>query len=224
MPSLVMDTSSERGIVAFLEGDSILFQSQLPVGYQSAQFLTAELARGLGQLKIATSSIEHIVLGCGPGSYTGIRVAAAVSKTLSYACKIPLIGVCSLEGFIPSNEGSFAVLMDARLSGAYLLKGFRQDDKIEYTCSAHLCSWKDLPEQLLDVTQIISPCIQRLKSELQKLSPQSSHWQWQEIPPCAQRLGQQAQSPLKDQKYSTTGDVELNYLRKTQAEIERKHL
>ena len=48
----------------------------------------------------------------GPGSYTGIRIAATIGKMLSYALSIPLIGVSTLETFIPQNIGDFdAVLL-----------------------------------------------------------------------------------------------------------------
>lgn len=222
MLTLVLDTSSERGIVALLKENRILFRTELPVGYQSAQYLTAELTQGLDQLQVSPSSIAQIILGCGPGSYTGIRVAAAVGKTLSYACKIPLVGVCSLEGFVPPENGSFAVLMDARLSGVYLLKGSRQGERIEYFCSPHLCSWKDLPAQLKDVSYLISPYSARLQVELQKLCPDSTRWQWCELAPCVQRLNQQGQKLFANQKFSITGDIDLIYLRKTQAELERE--
>jgi tRNA A37 threonylcarbamoyladenosine modification protein TsaB len=57
-----------------------------------------------------------IAVGIGPGSYTGIRVGAALAKTLAYGWNIPLLGFCSLKAFEP-----LPVLIDARMGGFYAL-------------------------------------------------------------------------------------------------------
>jgi len=41
--------------------------------------------------------VQSIVVGVGPGSYTGLRIACAAASTLGYALKIPVSGICSLE-------------------------------------------------------------------------------------------------------------------------------
>jgi tRNA A37 threonylcarbamoyladenosine modification protein TsaB len=60
--------------------------------------------------------VDLVAVGIGPGSYTGIRVGAALGKALAYGWGVPLVGFCSLKAF-----GSPPVLVDARGAGIYAL-------------------------------------------------------------------------------------------------------
>lgn len=113
MTILIIDTSTERGIVALgtLDG-KIVAEKKLPSGYQNSDHIFPAL-RDLG---VVVEQLKGIICATGPGSYTGIRVGAVVAKTLSFAQGIPLVGVCTLEGF-PEPA-----LIDAKTGGAYVLK------------------------------------------------------------------------------------------------------
>jgi tRNA threonylcarbamoyl adenosine modification protein YeaZ len=52
----------------------------------------------LDRLNVKLKDIEALVVGQGPGSYTGIRVAVALAQGLSRGLQVPLVGVDSLAG------------------------------------------------------------------------------------------------------------------------------
>lgn len=113
MTILVIDTSTERGLVALGSPEGhIVAEKRLPPGYQNSDHLFPTLQ----ELGIAEKKLTLIVCSIGPGSFTGIRVGAIVAKTLSFARQIPLVGVCTLEGF------ESPALVDAKMGGAYVLE------------------------------------------------------------------------------------------------------
>jgi len=81
---------------------------------QNAQNLTA---RGMPKGALQP---DCIAVGTGPGSYTGIRVGAALAKALAFGWQIPIFGFCSLVAFAP-DASQWAVLADARTGGFYTL-------------------------------------------------------------------------------------------------------
>ena len=46
---------------------------------------------------IRARDLDGIAVAKGPGSYTGIRVAAAAAKCISFALEKPLVGICTLD-------------------------------------------------------------------------------------------------------------------------------
>lgn len=114
MTVLIIDTSTERGLVALGNNEGqVLAEKRLPPGYQNSDYLFPTLQA----LQLDLRALRLIVCAVGPGSFTGIRVGATVAKTLSFSLQIPLVGVNTLQGF-PSPA-----LIDAKSGGVYVLDG-----------------------------------------------------------------------------------------------------
>ncbi len=111
MRILILETSTEKGVILFSEKGSPLAFKAIPGGPELSKTLALQVKNLIGDEKP-----DLIAVGVGPGSYTGLRVAAALAKALSYGWKIPLFGFCSLEAFGPPP-----VLVDARMGGFYAL-------------------------------------------------------------------------------------------------------
>ena len=127
MKILILETSGEKSCIIFTEGPRPIAWKELSGGPQLSKQLAQEVATLLGPLRP-----ELIAVGTGPGSYTGIRVGAALAKTLAYGWQIPLIGFCSLKAFTPCLDGPFAILVDARMGGLYTLFGERKDTLLTF--------------------------------------------------------------------------------------------
>lgn len=69
-------------------------------------------------LEICRGKLAQIVVGLGPGSYSGIRVGIAVANGLGLALGVPVAGLASIA--ILSDEEEFFVTGDARRSSYYL--------------------------------------------------------------------------------------------------------
>src|SRR5438093_6385986 len=99
MKILAVEFSSTHRSVAVLDADSskpravgISHESQ---GRETHAF--AMIEKALEQAGLSRQSIECLVIGLGPGSYTGIRVAISVAQGWQLARGVKLLGISSVE-------------------------------------------------------------------------------------------------------------------------------
>lgn len=119
MKALILETSTEKSCLILANDGKPEKWRSLPGGPELSKTLAAEAKALLAD----SSPPDFIAAGQGPGSYTGTRVGAALAKGLSFGWNIPLYGFCSLSAFIPAEENPFAVIVDAKMGGFYLLLG-----------------------------------------------------------------------------------------------------
>lgn len=125
MNLLAIDTSTDMASVALLANGSMSYEEQ---GSQKthAQILLPMIESLMVKAGVSLSQLDGIVFGCGPGSFTGLRIACSVAKGLAYAHDLDLIPVSSLATIAwrarkevnDSNAPVLAVL-DARMNELY---------------------------------------------------------------------------------------------------------
>jgi tRNA threonylcarbamoyladenosine biosynthesis protein TsaB len=221
MTSLLIETSTDRGLLAILEKDRLLYQAPFPLGHSPSQKLIPELEQGLKLTGLSIPDLTYIAVGSGPGSYTGIRVGAITAKTLAFAARIPLVGVCTLKAFIPPTEGPFVAAIDAKIGGVYLIQGKRSSTGVMYHSTPALVPFDEAADILQSARVIVTPNAKGLRSKYAASSSRQS-WNWLEVGPDPFHLNQLAQQEWRQGHYSKEGKLELLYLRKTQAEIEKE--
>lgn len=208
MLALLIDTSTERGMVAVVDNDALLFHVELPFGHQHSKHLLPTIEEALKQTGLKLPQLTFIGLGVGPGSYTGIRMGASVAKTLAFAAQLPLVGVSTLKEFIPDTNGPFAVMLDARISGVYLLTGVCQDGKVQYDSDPRACTLEEASKILQTIDLVVTPNKKRLET-LWKAPP----WKWLETGPNPLLMANHALQNYEAGLFSTDSSVELLYLR-----------
>lgn len=85
----------------------------------------------LKQQQIVLSDISFFVCGVGPGSYTGIRSAAAIVQASAYVDDTKTVPISSLLLCVPKMRGSFLVMADAHSGGTYVQKGCCNEARYE---------------------------------------------------------------------------------------------
>jgi tRNA threonylcarbamoyl adenosine modification protein YeaZ len=218
--SVLIDSSTERGIVAIIDDIRILQEIELPFGYESSRALVPSLDTLFKNANISPKQLTYITAGIGPGSYTGIRMGAIVAKTLSYTTQKPLIGITSLAGFIPDQDVRFCAIIDAKISGAYILKGIKENGGVRWISQPQVCPLNELGEKLNDTEVLVTPNAKILQVKVQELYP-NANWKWEERAPSAFHLSLLARKQYIDGQYTTDCRLDLLYLRQTQAEIEK---
>jgi tRNA threonylcarbamoyl adenosine modification protein YeaZ len=66
--------------------------------------------------------IKEVVVGMGPGPFTGLRAGITFARVFAHARKIPLAGICSLDGIVSGVSGEYIVATDARRKEIYWAK------------------------------------------------------------------------------------------------------
>jgi tRNA threonylcarbamoyl adenosine modification protein YeaZ len=102
---LAIDTATTRVVIATgTSGGVADGLSTWTAGYRHGETLLPSIGRFLGEQNIRRSRLVGIVVGTGPGAFTGLRVGIATAKGLAHGLGIPLVGVSTAEAFIEAFE------------------------------------------------------------------------------------------------------------------------
>lgn len=113
---LALETTSPRGSVAVLDGETLLCHEVFlsDRSHNSRLFPPLEAA-----LEAGGHRADAVIVGTGPGSYTGARIGIAAALGLAMAFELPLFGFSSLLA-LSSSEPDYAVVGDARRGAHYV--------------------------------------------------------------------------------------------------------
>ena len=108
---LAIDSATTRVVVAAgtLDG-TLLDETDWPAGYRHGETLLPAIDALLGRLGIERDRLAAIVVGTGPGAFTGLRVGIATAKGIAHALARPIIGIPTGEALL-SDSGDDAVLL-----------------------------------------------------------------------------------------------------------------
>ncbi len=112
--SLVIDTATERTIVGLLDGEKVLFESFSEGATDHGRAVSDLVSQALAN----NPAPEQVVVGMGPGPFTGLRVGVSFARTFALAREIPVIGICSLDA-IEIDQENYTVAIDARRKEIY---------------------------------------------------------------------------------------------------------
>lgn len=118
MNVLAIDTSVGVS-VAILRSSGELTQSQA-VDHGMQGELTAELiSQVVADSGLEISEITEVVVGVGPGPFTGLRVGLVTAAVFAHARNIPIHGICSLDAIAFDYTKPCVVVTDARRKELY---------------------------------------------------------------------------------------------------------
>ena len=113
--TLAIDTSTSRTSVAIIEDGSILWSGHRDGATEHGPALPSLVQEG-----IPGFAINEVVVGMGPGPFTGLRVGIAFAQSFALARAISVRGVCSLDAIAAQvSEKDFIVTVDARRKEVY---------------------------------------------------------------------------------------------------------
>lgn len=95
-----------------------------------AERLTPNAVAAVADAGLTMADLDAVVVGCGPGPFTGLRAGMATAAAYGHALGIPVHGVCSLDAIGVLTTGDTLVVTDARRREIYwarYLDGVRLD-------------------------------------------------------------------------------------------------
>ncbi|WP_462321689.1 tRNA (adenosine(37)-N6)-threonylcarbamoyltransferase complex dimerization subunit type 1 TsaB [Halochromatium sp.] len=131
MKILALETSGNHCSAALLTGDR-LEQRCEHAPRQHADLILGMLDALLEEAGLRLTELDAIACGRGPGSFTGVRIAAAVAQGVAFGAGRPVIGISTLAAtaraaFRHSGQRKIACALDARMDevywGCYYLEG-----------------------------------------------------------------------------------------------------
>ncbi len=120
---LGFDTTTDWLTVALGTAEQVTAKFNGPAPRRHLNRLLPTINSLLNEAGAELADIDHIAVGVGPGSFTGVRIAVATAQGLAHALKAPLIGVSTLDTIAAGAAGEagreiFAIL-DAKRREVY---------------------------------------------------------------------------------------------------------
>lgn len=112
--SLTIDTATAQTIVGLLDGDTVIFSEAHDGATDHGRAVSDLVSRALA----AGPAPDQVIVGMGPGPFTGLRVGIAFAQSFALSRQIPVIGICSLDAIAIDDE-SYIAAIDARRKEIY---------------------------------------------------------------------------------------------------------
>ena len=202
MKILAVEFSSDHRSVAVLNGERLLAENIITEGRNTAAVQLIEST--LTEAKTNRADIECIAVGIGPGSYTGIRAAIALTQGWQLGIGIRVQAVESLEALAIGRQfagarGEITFAVDAARGEFYLAKFELGDDGMRNLEPTRLAKQDEFESLLSSGQPVVGP-------SLAKKYPEAT-----EAFPSAEFLGRLA---AKRTEFVEASELEPVYLRK----------
>jgi tRNA threonylcarbamoyl adenosine modification protein YeaZ len=116
---LAIDTATPA-VTAGVVADGDLLAERVTVDARAhAELITPNVLDALADAELGMADLHAVVVGCGPGPFTGLRVGMATAAAYGHALGIPVHGVCSLDAIGGLTTGEMLVVTDARRREVY---------------------------------------------------------------------------------------------------------
>ncbi|MEU7046545.1 tRNA (adenosine(37)-N6)-threonylcarbamoyltransferase complex dimerization subunit type 1 TsaB [Streptomyces varsoviensis] len=124
---LALDTATPAVTVALYDGDggTVVAQSNQVDARRHGELLLPSVDRVLSDAGVGLAAVTGVVVGVGPGPYTGLRVGLVTAASFGEALGVPVHGLCTLDGIAYAAgatgelPGEFVVATDARRKEVY---------------------------------------------------------------------------------------------------------
>jgi tRNA threonylcarbamoyl adenosine modification protein YeaZ len=114
---LALDTSTVVN-VGVARGERVLATATVADQRAHAEQLMPLISECLDDAGVRPDDLAQLIVGLGPGPFTGLRVGVVTARVLSQVLQLQLRGICSLDvwaaQFTGANSGDFIVATDAR--------------------------------------------------------------------------------------------------------------
>jgi len=128
-PILVLDTATSIAVIALGDPSGRLRTARTwSAGYRHGEELLRRIEELLDGAGLAAGHLGAIVVGIGPGAFTGLRVGLATAKTLAHALRIPIVGASTGGALLGAAAAAgatrpLALLLPAGASDRVLVEG-----------------------------------------------------------------------------------------------------
>jgi tRNA threonylcarbamoyladenosine biosynthesis protein TsaB len=126
MKLLTLDTSSDACSCALTLDGEILEHSVI-APRQHTTLILPMIAKLLAEAGLTPTQLDGIAFGCGPGSFTGLRIAGGITQGIAFAADIPVAPISCLAtlaqgAYLEQGIEKVLAAIDARMNEVYFAK------------------------------------------------------------------------------------------------------
>ena len=119
MYTLILDSATKTLYVALLKDNNVLKEIYLEGRNDHAKNIVLKVEEILNDNNIKAFDLDDIIVGIGPGSYTGVRMAVTVCKMLSVFGNKNLYSISTLKLMASGYKGNVLARIDARRGNSF---------------------------------------------------------------------------------------------------------
>ena len=127
MFSILLDSSNTSLTVGLAKDDVLLESISYEAWQTQSEHMIPELDKLLDKYNVERNQISDVVVAIGPGSYTGVRIAITIAKTIAAVLPVKVYTISSLRCQKYGKNRSICVI-NARSGRSYF--GVYEDDKV----------------------------------------------------------------------------------------------
>jgi tRNA threonylcarbamoyl adenosine modification protein YeaZ len=116
---LAIDTSTPAVTAGVVADGQVLAERVTVDARAHAERITPNVLAAIADARRSMADLTAVVVGCGPGPFTGLRVGMATAAAYGHALGLPVYGVCSLDAIGGQTAGEVLVVTDARRREVY---------------------------------------------------------------------------------------------------------
>ena len=118
MYQLLLDSSNKFLSVGLASDGKVVDKIFYEAWQRQSEMMVTEVDNILKRNNVDKSELDGVVVGVGPGSYTGVRIGVTIAKTIAYALKIKLYAKSSLS-LLKHQEFPTICVFNARSGRSY---------------------------------------------------------------------------------------------------------
>lgn len=149
---LALDTSSALSVISCYDASKkIVYETTCPSPSKPSESILLSIKSCLKKAGVNLHDLEALLVGLGPGSFTGLRVGLATMKGLALGTQIQLHGFCSLHVWALSCPADLIIALRNAQRGELFAGGFKRQKPsgaLEPLFPVHLCSPQSLANHL----------------------------------------------------------------------------
>ena len=119
MYSLILDSSTKILYIALVNDGNLLYENYINGKNDHAKNIVSKIDEALKLNDITTDDLDEVIVGVGPGSYTGVRMAVTVAKMLATFKHIRLYKISTLKLMASGYKCKVLALIDARRNNSF---------------------------------------------------------------------------------------------------------
>lgn len=127
MFSVLLDSSNTSLTVGLVKDDILLESISYEAWQTQSEHMIPELDKLLNKYDVQRNQISDVVVAIGPGSYTGVRIAITIAKTIAAVLPVKVYAISSLRCQKDGKNPSICII-NARSGRSYF--GVYEDDKV----------------------------------------------------------------------------------------------
>jgi tRNA threonylcarbamoyl adenosine modification protein YeaZ len=150
---LAIDTSTTAITVGLHDGASVVAEATTLDARAHAEHLAPNIRAALASAGAEPGDVTDVVVGIGPGPFTGLRVGIVTGRTFAFALGLPVRGLTSLdalahEAWLEGRRGDLLVATDARRKEVYAATYSLGDERAYRVGEPVVSRAADLPDQV----------------------------------------------------------------------------